>query len=175
VLASSLSARKLFGHASGGAVIFNGHAIAFELPVGHLLSLSNPDEFWPVYQKYGTLAESLPNGSDETVRIFVDFLASETRFCIPSSEVTGLGNPVISPQGVTVWSCMTPNDAKLVNLHLKKRILDDASEPTRIFTAYDQKFQHHPELCSVTLLFFARLKEHISNDNNSLIIASVTV
>jgi len=164
---------KPFAAPRAGAIEFAAHAIAFVLPVAQLPNLSDADEFWPVYQQYGRLVDSLPNGSGETVAIFMDYLASEARIQIPSPCSTDLGRRIAPPENVTVWACMSAHDAKVLRSRLTKRGLVPGPESTRIFTAYDREFDRHPELCAATVSFFANLADHIDHDNERLIVATI--
>ena len=156
-----------------GAIKFAAHAIAFVLPVAQLPNLSDADEFWQVYQQYGRLVDSLPNGSSETVAIFIDYLATEVRIQIPSRWSTDLRRRIVPPENVTVWACMSPHDAKILRSRLTKRALVAGHESNRIFAAYDREFDRHPELCAATVSFFANLADHIDDDNERLIVATI--
>jgi len=152
---------------------FAGHAIAFVLPVSQLPRLSDPSEFWPVYQQHGHLADSLPSGSRETVGILIDYLATEARIRVSPGWTTDLGTPIAPPEGVDVLTCMSRHDARVLRSRMLKRELLDLQDATDIFSLYDHRYVHLPELCSVTLSFFGRLADLISSDNERLIVATI--
>ena len=142
--------------------------------VAHFARLSEPDEFWPVLHDHATLVASLPSGSGDTASILVDYFATEVAIGIPPGWSTDFGTSIEPPEGVEVLTCMSQHDAKVLRTRMAKCGFLDRPQSTEIFCCYDNKCEQLPELCSATLSFFARLAEHISSDNDRLIVTKVS-
>jgi len=152
---------------------FNSRTFAYLVGVAHFSRLSEPDEFWPALHDHAMLVASLPSGSGDTASVLVDYFATEAAIRIPPGSSTDFGTSIAPPEGVHVLTCMSRHDAKVLHTRMAKRGLFNLRQSTGIFSAYDRKFEQLPELCSATLSFFGRLADHISSDNDRLIVATI--
>ena len=149
---------------------FNTFVQVYAVSVGVLPRLSNAAEFWEVIQNHAREVARLPDGSGETIAVLLDYLASEARIEVPLGRRTDIGTIIETPAGVDVVSCLSPRAAKGLRVSLAKRKILAQSDPTTIFTAYDEKVANATDLCVQTLTLISELGTHFLSDDERVLV-----